>query len=269
MSQQRKLSTSAKGSPMAGNKRKIKTEVSLDFETAASILRSLVTDSPIKGPSRTRRPSRSKAAKTSVSADEMIPPHAIQTAEEETTHEEQDLEAAASHQAHVQVQAQPFTPAHTPQPDTHPAQPHNALSNAQAMSSELLTHTLRLNPGLLPKDPATDAITSKHIDDITHAMWQLAFNHDALLQQASSYGAMFSHLKLSALAKLNFLPSWWFLREMIVKLLKGKEVSGWVVDDSVMDVTWRDACHLCRALMVKRGMNFGVGQGNGGDARGE
>lgn len=61
---------------------------------------------------------------------------------------------------------------------------------------------------------------------------------------------MFSQLKLAALAKLNFLPSWWFFREMAVRQMKQDE--GFIVDDGVMDGEWKNICYLCRDMLEKK-----------------
>lgn len=79
------------------------------------------------------------------------------------------------------------------------------------------------------------------------------------MQSACQYSTLFSHLKLAALAKLNYLPSWWFLREMAVKQML--EV-GWNVDDRDMTEVWRQTCERCVGVR-KRSENDGMA--NGGD----
>jgi hypothetical protein len=138
------------------------------------------------------------------------------------------------------------------------------------MINQLLTIVLQGQPTLLP--PPGNPILSSHIDAIAHAMWQLAFHQGPMLQTACKYSALFAPLKMAALAKLNYLPSWWFYREMAVRQLvarveearkkdKDTEVAeekgtgeggegnnaedvkekGWtVVDDGEMDKLWRD-----------------------------
>ena len=76
-----------------------------------------------------------------------------------------------------------------------------------------------------------------------------------MLATACQYASMFSQLKLSALAKLNFLPSWWFFREMAVKTLGGLQEDGGmgrILDDSVMEGLWRDACLWSKGLLEGR-----------------
>jgi hypothetical protein len=96
-------------------------------------------------------------------------------------------------------------------------------------------------------------ISSAQIDTIAHAMWQAAFNHGALLQRACTYSALFAPLKLAALAKLNFLPSWWFFRELLVKELVSREGEGWKVDDGDTEGLWKKTCKWLLKL-ISRGL---------------
>ncbi|CAE6995221.1 hypothetical protein PTTW11_00062 [Pyrenophora teres f. teres] len=84
---------------------------------------------------------------------------------------------------------------------------------------QLLHHVLQHNPALLPitEPPNVPTLTSPHIDRIAHAMWDLAFRNGHVFHMACQYSAMFSPFKLRILAKINFLPSWWFLREIVIK----------------------------------------------------
>lgn len=82
-------------------------------------------------------------------------------------------------------------------------------------------------------------------------MWQVAFNHGPLLARACQYSAMFSPLKLAALAKLNFLPSWWFFREGVMKGLP--EIIGErMVDDGEMQREWKEAVCWCMGILGER-----------------
>ena len=120
------------------------------------------------------------------------------------------------------------------------------LSNTpppSVIQHQLFTHMLQHYPILFPSPGSP--ISSAHIDTIAHAMWQVAFNHGRLLQRACQYSALFAPLKLAALARLNFLPSWWFCREMLVKELVSREEQdekGWKVDDAEMEAQWRKTC---------------------------
>ena len=82
-------------------------------------------------------------------------------------------------------------------------------------------------------------------------MWQVAFNHGPLLARACQYSAMFSPLKLAALAKLNFLPSWWFFREGVMKGLP-KMIGERMVDDGEMQREWKEAVCWCMGILGER-----------------
>lgn len=148
----------------------------------------------------------------------------------------------------------PFLPPVTLTPAPPPPSSPPATTNAQIayLLSNLLTHVLQSNPHLLPSSPPTTTtrLTSTPIDDIAHAMWNVAFAHGDLLQRACQYGAMFSPLKLAALAKLNFLPSWWFFRDLAVK---GLQERGCKVDDAEMEGTWQEAVGWCVEVNGRRG----------------
>lgn len=84
-------------------------------------------------------------------------------------------------------------------------------------------------------------------------MWQIAFNHGGLLQRACQYGSLFSPLKLAALAKLNYLPSWWFFRDLAARYLKEVGVrEGWGVDDGDMEGVWEEAVGWCAGVRGER-----------------
>lgn len=92
----------------------------------------------------------------------------------------------------------------------------------------------------LPPVPPTDTLTSDHIDKLTHKIWEfcLNFNDGQLLKVANHYGSMMAELKLRALAKLNFLPSWWFLREQLLVWLN---LTGRQINDAQADEHWKFA----------------------------
>ncbi|CAO2655710.1 Nn.00g045130.m01.CDS01 [Neocucurbitaria sp. VM-36] len=227
---------------MAGNKRKVKTDV----------------------PSQTKKPATGRGAKAGIAAAQKVHPQKKQRTGEETKDVLKGQASALSPSTQAQTKTQPLTPVRTPQSDLKPVQ--LPRPNAIAMANELIAHALRTDPTLLP---ATNPMTSTHIDAITHAMWQIAFHNGALLQQACSYSAMFSQLKLSTLAKLSFLPSWWFFREMVVKMLRSREEkTKLVIDDQVMNAQWNAACSFCRGVM-ERSREAQCGDGGDGKAKRE
>lgn len=127
---------------------------------------------------------------------------------------------------------------------TLPAQQCYVDPQISEMITALLVHVIRQNPKLLPQDPSKQPITSTHVNNIAHAMWQVAFRHGVLLQRACQYAALLSPLKLAALAKLNYLPSWWFFRCMALKDIPGLG-QGWILDDREMDEVWRANLKWC------------------------
>ncbi|KNG44769.1 hypothetical protein TW65_08295 [Stemphylium lycopersici] len=163
----------------------------------------------------------------------------------------------------------PLTPSQTPKPSDSPQHESTQTAPSQAIqiSTTLLAHVLQTNPNLLPANPFTSPITSSHIDAIAHTIWQVAFSHGDLLQRACQYGSLFSPLKLAALAKLNFLPSWWFFRDLAVRYLKekgGRE--RWVVDDGDMEGVWGEAVRWCVGVREERdrvNREDGKGEGEG------
>ncbi|KAG9189087.1 hypothetical protein G6011_05955 [Alternaria panax] len=125
--------------------------------------------------------------------------------------------------------------------------------------TQLLRHVLQTHPSLCPSSPSFH-ITSSNIDAITHTMWQVAFHHGPMLASACRYSAIFSPLKLAALAKLNFLPSWWFLRDCAVRGLP--EVVGelWVIDDGEMQSAWKEAVVWCVGVLDSVNVKGAVGE---------
>jgi hypothetical protein len=51
--------------------------------------------------------------------------------------------------------------------------------------------------------------------------------------------AQYSPLKLRVLARLTIIPSWWWIREQIVTVLR--KSGKWVVEDSLTDVKVKNA----------------------------
>ncbi|KAI0605344.1 Herpes-BLLF1 domain-containing protein [Pyrenophora tritici-repentis] len=159
------------------------------------------------------------------------------------------------------VPANPFT--------TNPVPPNPFI--------QLLHYVLQKNPTLLPPITATPTdhtdpsntsaptLTSPDIDRIAHSMWDVAFKNRHLFHYACQYSAMFTPLKLRILAKINFLPSWWFLREAVINGVRGLRVAKvkvggeeegvktWRVDDSEMSKFWGQARRFCEDVEVKLG----------------
>lgn len=123
---------------------------------------------------------------------------------------------------------------------------------------------LRSNRSLIPADPAFKSVGSQHIDSIVHAMWQVAFDNGDM-PDITAKAAMFSRIKLRALARLNYLPSWWFLRTIACDLMKRQ---GWNLDDREMQGLWEETVLWCGRVEAKVGVQDGGHAGpkrNGGD----
>lgn len=135
------------------------------------------------------------------------------------------------------------------QPAQQPAHP--------SLSRHIFLAALKRNNALHPVAPKTNPIASRRIDAIAHSMWDLVFNREAVMTEVTMKAALFAPLKLRALARLNWLPSWWLLREMAVTLMKQQ---GWLVDDSERQAEWRDAVDWCKKAETKC---FGAGVGTG------
>ena len=133
------------------------------------------------------------------------------------------------------------------QPIQQPVQP--------SIPQQLLMAAFQRNRTLHPVAPTTNPIDSKRIDDIAHSMWDVVFPQEAMMTDITMKAALFTPLKLRALARLNWLPSWWFLREMAVTLMRQQ---GWLVNDVERQREWEEAVDWCKKAEVKC---FGGGNG--------
>lgn len=88
------------------------------------------------------------------------------------------------------------------------------------------------------------------------------------MQNVTAHAAMYSQLKLRALARLNYLPSWWYLRDMACGLTKRQ---GWNLDDSEMQGLWQETVEWCRRLCTKMGVQdesgIGAERNRGGEVQ--
>jgi hypothetical protein len=104
---------------------------------------------------------------------------------------------------------------------------------------------------------AVDCATSEIIDKITYEIHNICIQTE-LLNVAAKYAAMFSETKLRALALLNFMATWWLLRERVVHYLGKMGVN---IDDTVMQSGIKDAVATVSELiseMMKREGQYGV-----------
>ncbi|KAI8935166.1 hypothetical protein NX059_007759 [Plenodomus lindquistii] len=174
-------------------------------------------------------------------------------------------------QFHSTPTQQPRTPSHlvstppqplpTPYYLSTPQPPPTQQSQPQLTCDELILnlfkHSLNRSPHLRPLSTIT-RVTHTQINDITHAMWQSAFATPGCMDQVATYAAMMSTIKLAALAKMNYLPTWWFIREMTVRLLGAMKCS---VDDGVMMREWAEKLEWVRACLPQHMPKRGGGGG--------
>jgi hypothetical protein len=114
----------------------------------------------------------------------------------------------------------------------------------------VIVQAYQSNPSMFPQSRST-AITSAQIDEFTNNIWQtcLLWKNGQLMNSATLYGAVLSDLKLRTLAKLNLLPSWWFLRERVMQWLRDNQR---LVDESFMDGRFREANKQLSKTLGKR-----------------
>jgi hypothetical protein len=133
---------------------------------------------------------------------------------------------------------------HIVQPSMHPAQQPLQATIPQ----QIFMATFKRNHTLMPVAPTTEPIGSRRVDAIAHGCWDVVFSKEALMTDITMKAAFYTPLKLRALARLNWLPSWWFLREMAVSLMKQQ---GWMIDDSERMGEWHEAVDWCKKAEMK------------------
>jgi hypothetical protein len=148
----------------------------------------------------------------------------------------------------------------------------SANGNTQATSNahgygifhQVVRAAFQKNPQMLPADP-TEIINSNLIDRFTHALWgMICFGNIQLHEQAAKYGAMMGEPMIRALALLNILPSWWFLRERVLEWLRGSTPR--IIDDSEMAQQVRSVMGMA-ATIVKTGAKARQQSSGGGEAQ--
>ncbi|KAJ4364828.1 hypothetical protein N0V95_000672 [Ascochyta clinopodiicola] len=115
----------------------------------------------------------------------------------------------------LELATSPLTQSFAQNPAVFPSRPPQrypyTLLDAYANDryQKLLMAAIQSNQNLLPTNPLTVIVDSPHMDRCTNAMWQVAFSHVATMRDITAKVAMFSTLKLRALARLNYLPRLW------------------------------------------------------------
>jgi hypothetical protein len=90
-------------------------------------------------------------------------------------------------------------------------------------------------PNTSPPDPRLSPFGHEHLDNIAHAMWEIAIENEWVMASAAHRASTFDVITLRALAKLNFLPVWWMFRRAARSCLFD---AGFAVDDSLMNTLW-------------------------------
>lgn len=145
----------------------------------------------------------------------------------------------------------PPTPNSTHRP-TQPPRPSTQAppTHSRVIFQRLLSSVVQNDRTLLPATCKITPITSDCLDRIAYVMWSSAFPQHPVFQLASQYSALMSHVKLRALAKMSFLPTWWVMREE-AKL--GLTAHGILIDDSRMDAAWNESFEWCRKALIRAG----------------
>ena len=114
-------------------------------------------------------------------------------------------------------------------------------------SQQLFIMAIQKDKSLVPVNP----VTSRYLDNMAYAMWDIAFKQDVWMNDATLKGSMLPQLKLRALARLNYLPSWWYLRGVARDLCERR---GLLIDDREMQELWSDTLAWCKRVEARTGM---------------
>ncbi|KAF2621637.1 hypothetical protein BU25DRAFT_482612 [Macroventuria anomochaeta] len=136
----------------------------------------------------------------------------------------------------------PLRPPHVQQP---------GKPNLNDMPQKIFLAALQSNRTLVPANPVNNPLNSQRIDAVAHAMWQVIFINENMMKGITTKASMLPQLKLRALARLNYLPSWWFIREMACGVMARQ---GWLMDDSEMQGLWKETVEWCTRVEIKVGM---------------
>lgn len=107
------------------------------------------------------------------------------------------------------------------------------------------------NVELRHPDPMKNPVISMRVDRITHVMWDVVFENEEWMKQTTTKASMLPQIKLRALAKLNYLPSWWILRDMARMVMMRQ---GWLLEDREMQTLWNNTVEWSRKAEHKFGM---------------
>ncbi|KAJ4989731.1 hypothetical protein SVAN01_04761, partial [Stagonosporopsis vannaccii] len=142
-------------------------------------------------------------------------------------------------------QMPPNMPTRSPQ-----LQQSNSLS-LQDVPQMIFLAAIERNIELRQPDPTKNPVSSVRIDRTTHAMWDVVFENENWMKEVTTKASMLPQIKLRALAKLNYLPSWWFLRDMARMVMMRQR---WILDDSDMQMLWNNTIEWCKRVESKVGI---------------
>ena len=114
-------------------------------------------------------------------------------------------------------------------------------------SHQLFIMAMQQDISLKPVSP----VTSRWLDKMAYAMWDISFKQDIWMKDATAKGSMLPQLKLRALARLNYLPSWWYLRGVAREICEGR---GLLIDDREMQAIFKEALEWCKKVEARTGM---------------
>ena len=81
-------------------------------------------------------------------------------------------------------------------------------------------------------------------------MWQTALEYEPVMDYATDVAANLGILPLQTLARLNFLPAWWILRNTAKQYLLH---AGYIVDDRSMEMLYQETSLLYRPPQALQG----------------
>jgi hypothetical protein len=120
----------------------------------------------------------------------------------------------------------------------------------QSVFDQLILKTFQENPKIFTQF-TSKAGTSAEIDQFAYRLWSrcLSTRNGMLLNLAAKYSAMLGDSKLRTLAMLNYLPSWWFLREKLKRWLSSRGIA---IDDSTMETNFKIAINYSATISASK-----------------
>lgn len=166
------------------------------------------------------------------------------------------LTISQQQQQHIVV---PASPMRNPMPTSLAFNPsprqvqvqQQSQPGTQTLPQQIFITAFNSNPELFKPHPSVIPMPSRRIDAVAHAMWQIAFDREPVMKEITMKAAMLPQSKLRALARLNYLPSWWYLRSLACENI---QALNWPIDDSEMQTLWNDTLEWCKKVESKFGV---------------